>query len=64
MSLIISGFGYLLYIQILPKLGGYSIRQLVEKLDDGAITNRLVKVPNAELEHWDATHNERGEVIE
>ncbi|KAG6837243.1 hypothetical protein H0H93_012638 [Arthromyces matolae] len=62
--LVISGLAYVLYIHILPKLGGYKIRQLVEKLDDGAMTNRLVKVLNSELAEWDATHDEHGEVIE
>ncbi|KAG6864983.1 hypothetical protein C0991_005852 [Blastosporella zonata] len=62
-SLVISWLAYALWIQILPKLGNYTIRQLVEKLDDGAITNRLVKVPNSELEEWDATHDEHGEEI-
>ncbi|KAG6834667.1 hypothetical protein H0H93_008187, partial [Arthromyces matolae] len=39
--LVLSGLAYLLYIHILPKFGGYAIRQLVEKLDDGALTNKL-----------------------
>ncbi|KAG6918648.1 hypothetical protein DXG01_012767 [Tephrocybe rancida] len=62
--LVIAGFAYLLWIHILPKLGGYAIRQLVEQLDDGAVTNRLIKVPNAELAEWDATHDEQGEIVE
>ncbi|KAG6844225.1 hypothetical protein H0H87_008673 [Tephrocybe sp. NHM501043] len=61
--LVISGIAYVLWMQILPKLGGYAIRQLVEKLDDGAATNKLVKVPNAKLEEWDATHDEQGEAM-
>ncbi|KAG6888832.1 hypothetical protein C0995_005707 [Termitomyces sp. Mi166 len=63
-SLVISGLAYLLYIHILPKFGGYAIRQLVEELDDGATTNKLVRVPDAELEKWDATHDQHGGVIE
>ncbi|KAG5720621.1 hypothetical protein E4T56_gene4549 [Termitomyces sp. T112] len=62
--LVMSGIAYLLRIHVLPKLGGYAIRQSVEKLDDGAIINKLVKVPNAEVENWDATHDKHGEVIE
>ncbi|KAG5354131.1 hypothetical protein C0989_007492 [Termitomyces sp. Mn162] len=62
--LVMSGIAYLLRINVLPKLGGYAIRQSVEKLDDGAIINKLVKVPNAEVENWDATHDKHGEVIE
>ncbi|KAH9481473.1 High-affinity methionine permease [Psilocybe cubensis] len=59
----ISGFAYVLIIQVLPKLGNYSIRQLLERLPDGAQTTVLVKVPNDELAHWDATHDKHGDVI-
>ncbi|GLB40162.1 putative high affinity methionine permease [Lyophyllum shimeji] len=61
--LAICGLAYVLWLQILPKLKGYTIRQLIEKLDDGAQTNRLVRVANSELAEWDATHDEHGEVI-
>ncbi|KAG6905655.1 hypothetical protein DXG01_001405 [Tephrocybe rancida] len=62
--LLVSAFAYLLLIHILPKFGGYAIRQLVEKLDNGAMTNKLVRVPNSDLTEWDATHDEYGEVVE
>ncbi|TFK25641.1 high affinity methionine permease [Coprinopsis marcescibilis] len=62
--LAISSGVYALIIVILPKYGNYTIRQLLEKLPDGAQTNRLIKVPNAELVEWDANHDEQGNVID
>lgn len=62
-SLALSGIAYVIYIQILPKLKGYTLRQLTERLDDGAAANTLVKIPNSELTEWDAIHDEHGEVI-
>jgi hypothetical protein len=51
-----------LWIFVLPRFGGYAIRQVVDKLDDGAQTLRVVKIPNAELEEWDRTRDEQGEL--
>ncbi|TFK40147.1 high affinity methionine permease [Crucibulum laeve] len=62
--LALSGLAYVLWILILPNIKGYAIRQLLEKLPDGAQATRLVRVPNGELEEWDATHDEHGDVIE
>lgn len=61
--LVVSGLSYVVWIQILPKLRGYEIRQVTETLDDGAQTNRLIKVPVFEIEQWDATHDHRGQLI-
>ncbi|CAA7267087.1 unnamed protein product [Cyclocybe aegerita] len=61
--LAVSAFVYLLVIILLPRWGNYTIRQLLERLPDGAQANRLVKVPNSELAEWDATHDEHGDVI-
>lgn len=55
---------YALYIIWLPKFGNYQIRQLLERLPDGAQTNRLVKVPNDKVAEWDAQHDEHGDVID
>lgn len=62
--LAVSGIFYWVYIIFLPKRGGYTLRQLLERLPDGAQANRLVKVPNDQLADWDATHDEHGDVIE
>jgi len=59
----VSGLAYVFFAVLLPKWGNYTIRQSLEELDDGAMATGLVKVPNAELEAWDATHDEHGAVI-
>jgi hypothetical protein len=59
LSLTISALVYLVWILILPKYKGYTIRQTVDKLSDGAQTSILVKVPNESLTEWDAIHDER-----
>ncbi|TFK75091.1 high affinity methionine permease [Pluteus cervinus] len=62
--LAISGLAYVIWVVLLPKWGGYQIRQVLEKLPDGAQATKLVKVKNEDLAEWDATHNERGDVID
>ena len=48
---------------LLPKWKGYRIRtEILEVDDNGANTNRLVQVPLAELEAWDAAHDEAGQL--
>lgn len=45
----------------IPKWRGYRIRtEVVEVDDNGAVTNRLRRVPLAELAQWDAEHDEAG----
>ncbi len=62
-SLAVSGLAYVIWVVLLPKWGGYQIRQVLEKLPDGAQATRLVKVENEDIGEWDATHNERGDTI-
>lgn len=45
---------------MIPKLRGYRIRQEVLRLEDGAQSHKLVKVPVAKLSEWDATHDAVG----
>lgn len=46
---------------VLPRLGKYQIRPEVIAIDDnGANTHRLVKIPLAEINAWDAEHDEAG----
>ncbi|KAI9151662.1 High-affinity methionine permease [Paramyrothecium foliicola] len=60
-SLIICGLYYYAWMHLLPKWGKYAIRSEVLDIDDnGANTHRLVKVPLAEVEQWDATHDDAG----
>ncbi|KAF4634698.1 hypothetical protein G7Y89_g3408 [Cudoniella acicularis] len=58
--LVICGLYYSAWVYILPKFGGYQIRQEVIDLGDGATTHKLVKVPNEELARWDETHDAVG----
>ncbi len=51
---------YWLWIFILPKIGGYRIRQELLVLENGAQSHRVVKVSLAELAQWDASHDAIG----
>ena len=62
-SLIACGVYYYAWLYLVPKLRGYRIRQEVLRLDNGAMSHRLVKVPVSELEAWDATHDAIGAPI-
>lgn len=62
-SLAVSAIAYFVWIVVLPKYGKYAVRQVVDHQDDGAQNLRVVKVPLAELEAWDATHNDHGDDI-
>ncbi|KAF2013583.1 LAT family L-amino acid transporter [Aaosphaeria arxii CBS 175.79] len=61
--LVLCGIYYVSWIYLVPKWRGYRIRQEVLVLEDGAQSHRLVKVPVAELEQWDATHNAVGNIL-
>jgi hypothetical protein len=55
------GAYYYSWMTLLPRWGGYAIRSQVLNVDDnGANTHRLLRVPNAELAEWDASHDELG----
>lgn len=58
------GIYYFVWIQVLPKIGKYQIRTETLVSDkDGSVTHRLKKVPNAEVEEWDRTHDGAGDVL-
>lgn len=48
---------------MLPRFGHYQVRQAVVVLEDGAVMNTLTKVPDAEVEAWDASHDVTGRVL-
>jgi hypothetical protein len=53
------------WIYVLPYFGNYTVRQETIVLDDfGTNTHRLVKVPNDELEAWDAVHDPTGKPLD
>lgn len=52
---------YVVWIYLIPKWKGYAIRTEVLEVDqNGANTHRLVKVPLAEVDRWDAEHDDAG----
>lgn len=57
------GVYYGLWVYVFPRVGNYKIRQLVIVLESGEQTHKVVKVPNAEVERWDATHDAVGREI-
>ena len=57
------GVYYYSWIWVVPKLRGYRIRQEAIRLDDGAQSHRLVKVPVPELVEWDTTHDAVGRLL-
>lgn len=48
---------------MLPKLGHYHIKQEVLDLGDGSSSHKLVKVPDAQVEVWDAEHDAAGRLV-
>lgn len=54
------GVYYWLWVYAFPYVLGYRIRQEVLRFENGAQSHKLVKVPVAELERWDATHDAVG----
>ncbi|KIM94016.1 hypothetical protein OIDMADRAFT_136507 [Oidiodendron maius Zn] len=58
------GIYHVLWVHILPYYGKYRIRQELVVLDDEvAKVHRLVKVPLAELQEWDADHDVLGQKV-
>lgn len=52
---------YYLWMKVIPRWRGYRIRtEILEVDENGANTNRLVKVPLADVAAWDAVHDEAG----
>ncbi|KAJ4394462.1 hypothetical protein N0V93_003680 [Gnomoniopsis smithogilvyi] len=58
--LIVCGIYYLVWAKLLPKWKGYTLRQEVVDLGQGAEAHRIAKVPNAQLADWDAEHDAVG----
>lgn len=63
-SLILCAVFYLVWAYLLPKWKGYSLRQELIELDDGAQSYLLRRVPYADLPEWDATHDATGRLLE
>lgn len=57
------GFYYVLWSKLLPKWKGYKLRQTVITLADGALTHKMVKVKNEDVDAWDVTHDPSGRLL-
>ncbi|KAJ5518889.1 Amino acid/polyamine transporter I [Penicillium expansum] len=62
--LLACGIYYYIWAFLIPNWKGYRLRQEPLKLDGGVQSNRLRKVPVAELAEWDSTHDAAGRPIE
>ncbi|KAM0717828.1 hypothetical protein Q7P37_006160 [Cladosporium fusiforme] len=62
--ILLCGVYYVFWINIIPKWKGYAIRQQrIVYQEDSAVTHKLVRVPQGELEKWDAEHDVNGNKI-
>ena len=58
------GVYYAIWVWVLPRIYDYSIRTETVVLEqDGAVTHRLLKIPNAKVQEWDRTHDDAGNII-
>ncbi|ORY26026.1 amino acid permease-domain-containing protein [Naematelia encephala] len=62
--IVLCGLYYVLWAKLLPKWGGYQLRQTVITLDDGTVSNFLAKIKNEDLEAWDAKHDLSGRSVD
>ncbi|KAF7591319.1 hypothetical protein BBP40_001695 [Aspergillus hancockii] len=53
---------YYFWIKVLPRWGGYELRQTILQSEGGETAHQLVKVPNDRLASWDAEHDAAGRV--
>ncbi|KAK3669945.1 hypothetical protein LTR78_010196 [Recurvomyces mirabilis] len=58
--LILCGIYYLIYIEVLPRIGRYRMRYELVTLGSGAEAHTPVKVPLNELDEWDGRHDATG----
>ena len=58
--LLLCGLYYVIWAVYLPKWKGYKLRPEIIEIGDGAQAHKIVRVPNAQLEEWDATHDASG----
>lgn len=62
-SLIVCAIYYYAWIQWIPYFRSYKLRQELIDLGGGAEAHHISKVPLAELEEWDATHDAVGRFL-
>ncbi len=62
-SLVACGVYYYVWVNLLPKIKGYQLRQTVIELDEGSVAHELVRVKEADVAAWDAEHDVTGRLI-
>ncbi|KAL3461993.1 amino acid permease-domain-containing protein [Aspergillus heterothallicus] len=62
--LVACGIYYVIWAYGLPKWNGYQLRQELLTFDGGEESNRLRKIPNDEVDEWDAVHDAAGRRID
>ncbi|OIW32946.1 high-affinity methionine permease [Coniochaeta ligniaria NRRL 30616] len=55
--LVACGIYYSVWKYVLPRFGGYRLRQEVLVLDNGAQSHQILKIPIEDVAQWDATHD-------
>lgn len=59
-SIAACGVYYYLWIKVLPRIGGYELRQTIINVGGDATAHKLVKVPKSQVEEWDQEHDASG----
>ncbi|KAF2261382.1 amino acid transporter [Lojkania enalia] len=58
------GVYYYFWIHLVPRLRGYQIRtETLVSDQDGSVTHKLLRISNAEVEKWDTTHDDAGNIL-
>lgn len=57
------GIYFYVWVHLLPRLGNYSMRTLTAVNEDGSVVHLLKRVPNDQIEQWDRTHDDAGNLL-
>ncbi|BEJ14494.1 hypothetical protein CspHIS471_0402610 [Cutaneotrichosporon sp. HIS471] len=55
---------YWAWMYWLPNLGHYKLRAKIDEHEDGSVGTRLIKIPDSEVEAWDARHDPAGRSLD
>ncbi|KAG6321604.1 hypothetical protein E4U44_004816 [Claviceps purpurea] len=61
--LLLCGLYYVAWMHVIPRWRKYRIRaEVVKAQDDSVVSHKLIKVPLADVDRWDAEHDEAGQL--
>ncbi|KAG5984949.1 hypothetical protein E4U54_006082 [Claviceps lovelessii] len=61
--LLVCGLYYVMWMYLIPKWRKYRIRaEVIKAEDDSVVSHKLIKVPLADVDRWDAEHDEAGQL--